>query len=168
MLGITLKSSMEPLGGDLKCELPIPKWGQKKVKADIKLWAKKIQRNSDIIDVLCRIGKADPAIQNDKGETCFDLAVNKFPYIMHHIEEQVVHLEHLAEQDALIEEDEDYEPEPYVWKADHTDLADIEGRAARALLNAQTGSGIFAKADGSAQSKSMHTKGGTNDYTTQT
>jgi len=167
MLGLSVKSSLEPLGGTMTCELPLPGFAKKAIKKKIAAWATKLQRNADILDVLCRISLADPAIPNNEGKTCFDLAEDKFPYIMHQLQEQVVHLEHVAEQLAIVEEDEEYEPEPYVWKKDHTDIADTEGRASRAYINAQLDRGMFAKVTGEVQSSSMHTKGGTNDYTQQ-
>jgi len=167
MMGLQLKSSMEPLGGTMKSEFKLPGLAARDVTQKIKAFTRKLQRNSDILDVLCRVGMSDPYLKNNAGKNCFDLALGHFPYILHQMEEQVVHLEHVAEQEALAEEDEEYDVEPYVWKTDHTDLADIEGRASRAYINAQLDLGMFSKARGEAKSSSMHTSGGVNDYTVQ-
>ena len=149
----------------METKLELPPSVKAHIKKEIRKWAEKIQRNSDIIDVLCRISLCDPNLKNNAGETCFDLAEGKFPYIMFQLEEQVLHLEHVIEQRELEAEDEEYKSEIYVWKTDHTDLMDMEGKAGRAYVNAQLERGMFERERGRSKASSMHTQGGINDYT---
>ena len=135
-LGLEILDPAHPLEGEMATKLQgLPREAARKVKKNIAELKERMQCQVDMLDILLRVGFANPLIQNANGLTCVNLTENKWDFIIQQVNEGVLQQEWIQQQEALRDaaEHEDldngwglgltgFTEEPYEWKFEHTDI----------------------------------------------